>query len=72
MITAISFHAIERLQERRKLDHLLRHINKIRKWNLPPNGLTIHKGYGYVTKNGILITILPKEMRNKAIYKEKK
>lgn len=59
MITAITFHAIERLQQRRKLEHLLRHINKIRKWNLPRDGITGHKGYRYVTREGVLITVLP-------------
>lgn len=52
MITAITFHAIDRLQERRKLEHLVRHINKIRKWNLPETGETEHKGYRYITRGG--------------------
>lgn len=59
MITAITFHAIDRLQERRKLEHLVRHINKIRKWNLPETGETEHKGYRYITRDGVLITVLP-------------
>ena len=59
MIGAITFHAIERLQERRGLTHLLRHINKIQKWNLPANGETIHKNYKYVTRGGVLITVIP-------------
>ena len=58
-ISAISFHAIERLQERRKLAHLLRHVNKIKKWNLPADGVTIHKGYKYVTRGGVLVTVYP-------------
>ena len=59
MITAITFHAIKRLSERRNLTHLERHINKIQKWNLPPDGITDHKGYRYVTREGVLITVLP-------------
>lgn len=59
MIGAITFHAIERLQERRNCEHLLRHINKIRRWNLPENGTTEHNGYRYVTRDGVLITVLP-------------
>ena len=59
MVRAISFHAIERLQERRSCEHLLRHINKIKKWNMPDNGEYIHKGYKYITKNGIVVTCYP-------------
>ena len=67
MIGAISFHAIERLQERRQLAHLLRHCNKIRSWNLPRDGETIHKGYKYVTRGGVLITVVP----DKKSFKER-
>ena len=63
MVTAITFHAIERLQERRNLQHLNRHIQKIRKWNLPNDGITQHKGYRYVTRGGVLITVLPPNKR---------
>lgn len=59
MIGAISFHAIERLQQRRDLAHLLRHVNKIRKWNLPRDGETLHKGFKYVTRDGVLVTVYP-------------
>lgn len=59
MIGAISFHAIERLQQRRDLTHLLRHVNKIRKWNLPRDGETLHKGFKYVTRGGVLVTVYP-------------
>lgn len=52
MVGAITFHAIDRLQERRKLEHLVRHLNKIRKWNLPDEGITEHKGWRYVTRGG--------------------
>ena len=64
MVTAITFHAIERLQERRSLTHLTRHISKIRKWNLPETGETTHKGFRYITRDGVLVTVLPptKEM----------
>lgn len=58
MTTAITFHAIERLQERRNITHLLRHIRKIQKWHLPDTGITEHKGYRYVTREGVLITVL--------------
>lgn len=59
MIRAISFHAIERLQERRGCVHLLRHINKIKKWDLPRDGETYHKGFKYVTRGGVLVTVYP-------------
>lgn len=59
MIGAISFHAIERLQQRRNLTHLLKHINKIRKWDLPRDGETLHKGFKYVTRDGVLVTVYP-------------
>ena len=52
MIGAISFHAIERLQQRRGLTHLLRHLHKIQSWNLPRDGETFHKGFKYVTRGG--------------------
>ena len=59
MITAITFHAIERLQERRNCEHLLRHLNKVRKWDLPDDGITEHSGYRYVTRSKVLVTVLP-------------
>lgn len=59
MITAITFHAIQRLGERRNVEHLKRHINKIQKWNLPDDGITEHSGYRYVTRDGVLVTVLP-------------
>lgn len=59
MIGAISFHAIERLQQRRNLTHLLKHINKISKWDLPRDGETFHKGFKYVTRDGVLVTVYP-------------
>lgn len=58
MVTAITFHAIERLQERRSLTHLTRRINKIRKWNLPETGATTNKGFRYITRDGVLVTVL--------------
>lgn len=63
MITAITFHAIERLQERRGCEHLLRHCNKIKKWNLPATGDTVHKGHRYITRDGVLVTVLPYNKR---------
>ena len=59
MITDEELNAIERLQERRSLTHLTRHINKIRKWNLPETGETTHKGFRYITRDGVLVTVLP-------------
>ena len=52
MVTCITFHAIQRLSERRDCRHLLRHVNKIRSWGLPDDGITEHKGYRYVTRGG--------------------
>lgn len=66
MITAITFHAIDRLVERRKVKHLVRHLNKIRKWDLPADGVTEHNGYKYITRGGVLITVLcPKQVELK-------
>ena len=59
MISAISFHAVQRLQERRNCEHLLRHLNKIQKWDLPRTGETIHKGFRYITRDGVLVTVIP-------------
>ena len=66
MIRAVSFHAIQRLQERRNCEHLLRHLNKVQKWNLPANGELIHKGWRYITADGILITVIPDRKTIKA------
>lgn len=72
MITAITFHAIERLSQRRKVEHLHRHLNKVRKWGLPEDGDTVHKGYRYITRGGVLVTVIPdknfvKELRTKEV-----
>lgn len=61
MVTCITFHAIQRLSERRECKHLLRHVNKIRGWGLPDDGITEHKGYRYVTRGGVLVTVLPRK-----------
>ena len=72
MIRAVSFHAIQRLQERRNCEHLLRHLNKVQKWNLPANGEVIHKGYRYITADGILITVIPDRQAVKQWKRERK
>lgn len=72
MIRAVSFHAIERLQERRGLQHLLRHLHKVQKWNLPENGEIVHKGYRYITTDGILVTVIPDRKAVKEWQKERK
>lgn len=69
MVRAITFHAIERLSQRRRVEHLWRHLNKVRRWNLPDDGDTVHKGYRYITHGGVLITVIPdkkfmKELKN--------
>lgn len=56
-MTVISKHAIKRLAERRGLKHVQRHINKINSWGLPEDGITIHKGWAYVTRGGVLVTV---------------
>lgn len=66
-VNCITFHAIQRLQERRSCTHLLKHINKIRKWDLPENGEYIHKGYRYITKGGVLITVIPDKKKLKEL-----
>ena len=71
MVGAITFHAIERLQERRGLTHLLRHINRIKRWGLPDDGITIHKGFRYITRGGVLVTVYPDKETFKK-YKEQR
>ena len=59
MITAITIHAIDRLQERRQLQHFVQHCHKMQKWGLPDTGETVHNGYRYITRGGVLITVIP-------------
>ena len=59
-MTIISNHAKKRLKERRGVKHMNRHINKINSWGLPANGVTEHKGWRYVTRGGVLVTVLPR------------
>lgn len=59
MITAVTIHAIDRLQERRQLQHFVRHLHKMQKWSLPDTGEMEHNGYRYITRGGVLITVLP-------------
>lgn len=65
MIHAISVHALERLQERRQLQHFIPHIHKMQGWGIPDTGTFEHKGYRYITREGVLVTVLPptKEFR---------
>lgn len=69
MIRAVSFHAIERLQERRGCVHLLRHLHKLQKWDMPTTGIHYHKGFKYVMEDGVLVTVYPD---NKAIKEYKR
>ena len=55
----ISKHAKERLLERRNIKHWTRHENKIKSWNLPQNGIYMRKGWRYVIKDNVLLTVLP-------------
>ena len=59
MIHAISIHAIERLQERRQLQHFVPHIHKMQGWGMPSNGTFEHNGFRYIMREGVLITVLP-------------
>lgn len=59
MIHAISIHALERLRERRNLVHLIPHVHKMQKWGMPETGTFTHKGYRYITRDGVLVTVLP-------------
>jgi len=54
----ISKHARERLVQRRGVKHMQRHINKIQGWGLPTDGDTWHKGFIYITRGGVLVTVL--------------
>ena len=66
-MTIISKHAKQRLIERRGVKHMIRHINKINSWGLPDDGITEHKGWRYVTRGGVLVTVIPvsrKELKN--------
>lgn len=68
MVGAITFHAIQRLQERRSCVHLARHLERIKRWGLPDDGDTVHKGYRYITRGGVIITVIP----DKQSIKERK
>lgn len=59
MIHAISIHALERLHQRRQLKHFMPHIHKMQRWGMPDTGTFEHKGYRYITRKGVLITVLP-------------
>ena len=59
MIHAISIHALDRLQERRQLIHFIPHIHKMQRWGMPDTGTFEHKGYRYITREGVLVTVLP-------------
>lgn len=66
----ISKHAMRRLVERRGVKHMERHINKILSWGLPDNGVTEHNGWRYVTRGGVLVTVLPWSKEYKKIQKD--
>lgn len=55
----VSKHAMERLVQRRGVKHMERHINKINSWGLARDGITVHKGWQYITRGGVLVTVLP-------------
>ncbi|MBR2586996.1 hypothetical protein IKE71_01320 [Candidatus Saccharibacteria bacterium] len=59
MIHALSIHSIERLSERRQLQHFVQHIHKMQGWGMPDDGIFVHKGYRYVMREGVLVTVLP-------------
>lgn len=70
----ISKHARMRLIERRKVKHMVRHINKIKSWNPPENGCLEHKGWRYIFRDNVLVTVLPKtneyrkQMRRQGVH----
>lgn len=72
MMRAISIHALERLQERRQLKHFMPHIRKMQRWGMPDDGIFEHKGYRYVMRNGVLVTVLPPTRATRAIYRQGK
>ena len=53
----ISKHTEERLKQRRKVKHLERHMNKIQKWGFGSDGIFLHKGWRYVVRDGVLVTV---------------
>ncbi len=60
MITAVTFHAIDRLRERRGITRIVEHLDMIRSCNLPSNGEFEYKdGWRYVVRDGVLVTVLP-------------
>jgi len=74
MIRAVTFHAIDRLRERRGISHVQEHLDMIRECNLPSDGIFEHvDGWRYVVKDGVLVTILPpdkaakKRLRNEEL-----
>lgn len=60
MIRAVTFHAIDRLRERRGISHVQEHLDKLRQCGAPSDGVFVYKkGYRYVMRDGVLITVLP-------------
>ena len=69
-MTAITFHAIDRLNERRQLQHFVQHCHKMQKWGLPDTGETVHNGYRYITRGGVLITVIPPSREYRKMNRE--
>lgn len=69
MIHTISIHALERLQERRQLQHFMPHIHKMQGWGMPDTGTYEHKGHRYITREGVLVTVLPPDHTARKQYR---
>lgn len=68
MMSAVSIHALERLAQRRGVVHLVGHLNKVKRtasvegWE---TGTYSRKGWRYVLREGVLITVLPPKRRKR-------
>lgn len=59
MITAVSIHALERMNKRMGCTHMFRALNRKRD-KIEADGITEIKGWRYVARKGVLVTVLPK------------
>lgn len=53
----LSKHTEQRLKQRRKVKHMQRHINKLNSWGFGQNGIYLHKGWRYVIRDGVVVTV---------------
>jgi len=69
MIDVISYHAIDRLKERRGGTHITRIENKIKKWgkDVPDTCIVRRDGWCYVIKDKTLLTVYIDKKRKRGL-----